>query len=183
MIEVENCSLPHSSWLKQHCARLQARPGSMSSSRPERRSTMNSKTFLTRRPTPGGLRSRRSNSSTSTFRGACSARWPSRPKPSVSAARRSSQPTVKVQGFDEANRGRCKDGDGAVSIQLRFLQTLTEVAVEKNSTMVLPVRSSFFGPLRPTPRPGAMWRAKSTPSPTPTPRTSTFRQPAERTPR
>jgi regulator of protease activity HflC (stomatin/prohibitin superfamily) len=36
--------------------------------------------------------------------------------------------------------------DNPTTIQLRFLQTLTEVATEKNSTLVFPVPIDLFGP-------------------------------------
>ena len=35
----------------------------------------------------------------------------------------------------------------SASLQLRFLQTLTEVAVEKNSTIIFPVPIDLFEPL------------------------------------
>jgi regulator of protease activity HflC (stomatin/prohibitin superfamily) len=38
-------------------------------------------------------------------------------------------------------------GEAPVAIQLRYLQTLTEIAVEKNSTIIFPVPVEFLGGL------------------------------------
>ena len=35
-----------------------------------------------------------------------------------------------------------------VSVQLRYLQTLTEIGVEKNTTVIFPVPVDFFGPTK-----------------------------------
>jgi hypothetical protein len=45
--------------------------------------------------------------------------------------------------------------ENPVTLQLRFLQTLTEVATEKNSTIVFPVPIDLFEPLIRTLRRGA----------------------------
>ena len=37
--------------------------------------------------------------------------------------------------------------ENPVTLQLRFLQTLTEVAAEKNSTLIFPVPIDIVGPL------------------------------------
>jgi regulator of protease activity HflC (stomatin/prohibitin superfamily) len=63
-------------------------------------------------------------------------------------------------------------GAEPTAVQLRFLQTLTEVATEKNSTIIFPipidVLSSFMGPRAPVERPAADIAAPAaTPTPTP----------------
>jgi hypothetical protein len=39
-------------------------------------------------------------------------------------------------------------------VQLRYLQTLTEIAVEKNSTIIFPVPVEFLSAFRPVPEAG-----------------------------
>ena len=50
-------------------------------------------------------------------------------------------------GGADAGRRRRADLDGAGRLQLRYLQTLTEIAVEKNSTIVFPLPIDLLEPL------------------------------------
>ncbi len=50
----------------------------------------------------------------------------------------------ELQAADKLNRAAKIIGETSVGIQLRFLQTLTEVATEKNSTTIFPVPIDLF---------------------------------------
>ena len=101
---------------------------------------------------PGGSRSRRSRSRTSRSRRRCSGRWPARPRPSASGARRSSTPRASSRRPRSSPRG----GDPrprAVALQLRYLQTLLEIGAEQNSTIVFPLPLDMIKPFLESARP------------------------------
>jgi len=52
----------------------------------------------------------------------------------------------ELQAADKLNKAAQIIGKTSVGIQLRFLQTLTEVATEKNSTTIFPVPIDLFAP-------------------------------------
>lgn len=52
----------------------------------------------------------------------------------------------ELQAADKLNKAAQIIGGNPVGIQLRFLQTLTEVATEKNSTTIFPVPIDLFAP-------------------------------------
>lgn len=52
----------------------------------------------------------------------------------------------ELQASDKLNRAAKIIGETATGIQLRFLQTLTDVATEKNSTIIFPVPIDLFKP-------------------------------------
>jgi len=52
----------------------------------------------------------------------------------------------ELQAADKLNKAAQIIGETPVGIQLRFLQTLTEVATEKNSTTIFPVPIDLFAP-------------------------------------
>ena len=73
---------------RRRCGRCSASTSSTSCSPSATRSTRSSRRSSTRRRARGGSRSRSSRSRTSRSRAGCSARWPGRPRPSASGARR-----------------------------------------------------------------------------------------------
>ncbi len=52
----------------------------------------------------------------------------------------------ELQASDKLNKAAKIIGETSTGIQLRFLQTLTEVATEKNSTIIFPVPIDLFTP-------------------------------------
>jgi regulator of protease activity HflC (stomatin/prohibitin superfamily) len=54
--------------------------------------------------------------------------------------------TGELQAADKLNRAAKIISETATGIQLRFLQTLSEIATEKNSTVVFPVPIDLFTP-------------------------------------
>ena len=69
--------------------------------------------------------------------------WPSRQRPNARNGRRSSAEGEfsAAQRLVDAARLLAEE---PVSIQLRYLQTLTEIGVEKNTTLVFPVPVDIF---------------------------------------
>ncbi|MEE8597451.1 MAG: slipin family protein, partial [bacterium] len=54
--------------------------------------------------------------------------------------------TGELQAADKLNRAAKIISETSTGIQLRFLQTLSEIATEKNSTVVFPVPIDLFTP-------------------------------------
>jgi regulator of protease activity HflC (stomatin/prohibitin superfamily) len=52
----------------------------------------------------------------------------------------------ELQASEKLNQAAKIIGETSTGIQLRFLQTLTEVATEKNSTIIFPVPIDLFAP-------------------------------------
>ena len=90
-------------------------------------------------PSRGESRSRSSRSSRSTCRPRCSGRWRGRPKPSARSVRRSSTPPASLEAAERLSEAAEIIARQPVTLQLRYLQTLTEIASEKNSTIVFPL--------------------------------------------
>ena len=80
-----------------------------------------------------------SRSSRWTCRPRCSARWPSRPRPSARSARRSSTRRASSRPRQQLSEAAEIIGQQPATLQLRYLQTLTEIANEKNSTIIFPL--------------------------------------------
>ena len=92
-----------------------------------------------RTPIPGASRCRRSRSSTSICRRRCSARWRARPRRSARSGPRSSTPRASSRPRSSWPRRPRSSPTNPVTLQLRYLQTLTEIAAEHNSTIVFPL--------------------------------------------
>ena len=69
---------------------------------------------------------------------ACSARWPARPRPSARSAPRSSPPRARRSPPASWRTPLDVMMAHPLALQLRNLQTLVEIAVDKNSTVVFP---------------------------------------------
>jgi len=54
----------------------------------------------------------------------------------------------ELQAADKLTRAAARMSEAPASLQLRFLQTATEVAAENNSTTLFPVPVELFGPVR-----------------------------------
>ena len=65
-------------------------------------------------------------------------RWPSRPKPNARNGPKSFTPKASTKRLESWPK-RCRDRERARAIQLRYLQTLTEIGVEKNTTVIFPI--------------------------------------------
>ena len=117
---------------------------------------------------PWGVKVRRSRSRTSSCRPTCSGRSRARPRPSASGGRRSSPPTASSRRPRSSPRRPNIISRNPATLQLRYLQTLLEIGVNQNSTIVFPLPLDLLKPLS-TPRSGA----RSAPAP----RTSRARRP------
>ena len=104
-----------------------------------KRSTSSCSRSSTSRPSRGASRSASSRSRTSSCRRRCSGRWRARPRPSARSGPRSSTPRASSRPARSSRRRRAVIDQNPVGIQLRYLQTLTEIAAEKNTTIVFPL--------------------------------------------
>ena len=100
----------------------------------------------TSRPSRGGSRSRRSRSRTSSCPPTCSGRWRARPRPSASGGRRSSTPTASSRRPRSSPRRPRSSAANPATLQLRYLQTLLEIGVNQNTTIVFPLPIDLFKP-------------------------------------
>ena len=73
-------------------------------------------------------------------------RWPNRRKPSASGARKSSLAEGEYQASTRLAEAADIMGKHPMTLQLRYLQTLTEIAVENNSTVVFPLPMDLLKP-------------------------------------
>ena len=96
---------------------------------------------------------RRSRSRTSASRRRCSTRWPARPRPSASGARRSSTPRASSRPPRGSREAADVISQNPTTMQLRYLQTLSEIGVNQNSTVVFPLPIDLVKPLLDAARP------------------------------
>ena len=89
-------------------------------------------------PRPSASKWPTSKSSRLTCPSTCSAPWPSRPKPSAKNAPRSSTPKASSPPHSASSKPLHLLATQPMTLQLRYLQTLTEIGVEKNTTIVFP---------------------------------------------
>ena len=102
--------------------------------------------ILDRDTDPGASRCPRWRSSRWTCPRRCSGPWPSRPRPSARSGPRSSTPRANWRPPSNCRkRPRCSASEKA-AILLRYLQTLTEIGVEKNTTVVFPLPIELLTP-------------------------------------
>ena len=102
-------------------------------------STSTCSTSSTTRPSPGASRSPPSRSRTSRSPSGCSTRSRGRPRPSASAARKIIAAEGEFQAAARLNDAAEVISRNPVTIQLRYLQTLIEVAGNQSSTIVFPL--------------------------------------------
>ena len=113
----------------------------------ERLNTATSRRCSTARPTPGASRSPMSRSSTWISTKPWSERSPGRPRPSANGAPRSSMPRANCRPRKNCcRRPRCWRRQPQ-AIQLRYLETLTVIGADKNSTIVFPLPMDIVAPL------------------------------------
>ena len=89
----------------------------------------------------------RRGASRSTCRRTCSAPWPSRPRPSASAGPRSSTPTASSRRRPSSSEAAEVLTRHPIAVQLRYLQTMREIASERSTTTFFPLPLDLFGPL------------------------------------
>jgi len=73
-----------------------------------------------------------------------SAPWPARLKPSASAAPKSSNAEGELQAAEKLAQAAHIIGKEPAAIQLRYLQTVNEIASENNSTTIFPIPIDLF---------------------------------------
>jgi hypothetical protein len=106
--------------------------------------------IIDQRTEPFGVKVSPSKSSRSTCPNRCCAPWPSRPRPSAKRAPRSSTPRANSTPRKSWSKPRSA-GHRALTMQLRYLQTLTEIGVEKNTTIVFPLPVDILSLMREIP--------------------------------
>ena len=101
----------------------------------------------TSRRSPGGSRSRPSRSATSASRPRCSARW----RKQAEAERERRAKVIKADAEAQAAVRLSEAADvisrNPATLQLRYLQTLSEIGIEQNSTVVFPLPMDLVTPL------------------------------------